>query len=32
MGAQRAVKEYFAENMPAMQWIDYTAISIVKPC
>ena len=32
MGAQKAVKQYFGANMPEMNWIDYTAISLVKPC
>jgi O-methyltransferase len=32
LGAQRAVKEYFGKAMPPMTWIDYTAVSMVKPC
>ncbi len=32
MGARRAVDEYFGGAPPSMTRIDYTAISLVKPC
>lgn len=31
-GAKLAVKNYFGNSRPAMKHIDYTAISLVKPC
>lgn len=31
VGARRAVHEYFGADHPVYNWIDYTAISLVKP-
>lgn len=31
-GARKAVNDYFAKAMPDMTRIDYTAVSMVKPC